>query len=193
MNRPDGGPQPRHAIEREGDAWTQVDRQVVSGAFRIASRADDVLTLERRADARRPGDIARVDLVRTEAPDAMDPFARGEFDLVTVRYTPRVADLIPEAVAGASAGPASWSSYIAFDHAHHVHRRFPEGPVPDVELTIQLLVRQRQRSFEEILGEPPSVPQQSLDQVHDRSLSYCSCRSRRRRSIWRSLSISASA
>jgi peptide/nickel transport system substrate-binding protein/oligopeptide transport system substrate-binding protein len=28
-----------------------------------------------------------------------------------------VADLIPEAVAGASAGPASWSAYIAFDHA----------------------------------------------------------------------------
>jgi ABC-type transport system substrate-binding protein/class 3 adenylate cyclase len=117
MNRPDGGPQPRHAIEREGDAWIEADRQVVSGAFRIASRTDDVLTLERRADARRPGDIDRVELVRMEAPDAMEPFARGEFDLVTVRYTPRVADLIPEAVAGASAGPASWSSYIAFDHA----------------------------------------------------------------------------
>ena len=38
MNRPDGGPQPRHAIERDGDAWTAIGSQVVSGAFRIVSR-----------------------------------------------------------------------------------------------------------------------------------------------------------
>ncbi|HYU59034.1 MAG TPA: ABC transporter substrate-binding protein, partial [Actinomycetota bacterium] len=31
MNRPDGGPQPRHAIERDGDAWVETGRQVVSG------------------------------------------------------------------------------------------------------------------------------------------------------------------
>ena len=36
MNRPDGGPQPRHAVERDGDAWVEPDRQVVSGAYRIA-------------------------------------------------------------------------------------------------------------------------------------------------------------
>ena len=118
MNRPDGGPQPRHAIERDGDGWAGVGNQVGSGAFRIASRTDDLLTLERRAGGRRPGDVARVELVGAEAQDAMEPFARGELDLVAVRYTPRVADLIPEAVAGASAGPASWSAYIAFDHAH---------------------------------------------------------------------------
>ncbi|MBA2296696.1 MAG: AAA family ATPase, partial [Actinobacteria bacterium] len=34
VNRPDGGPQPRHAIAREGERWTDPDRQVVSGAFR---------------------------------------------------------------------------------------------------------------------------------------------------------------
>lgn len=117
MNRPDGGPQPRHAILRDGDGWTEVGSQVVSGAFRIADRTEPVLTLERRAEDARPGDVARVELVRSEAPDAMEPFARGEFDVVTVRYTPRVADLIPEAVTGASTGPASWSAYIAFDHA----------------------------------------------------------------------------
>ena len=38
MNRPDGGPQPRHAIERDGDAWTETGKQVVSGAFEIAER-----------------------------------------------------------------------------------------------------------------------------------------------------------
>jgi oligopeptide transport system substrate-binding protein len=35
MNRPDGGPQPRHAIEASGDAWTEPGKQVVSGAFRV--------------------------------------------------------------------------------------------------------------------------------------------------------------
>src|SRR6185437_8677449 len=34
MNRPDGGPLPRHVIEADGDAWTE--RRVVSGAFRLA-------------------------------------------------------------------------------------------------------------------------------------------------------------
>ena len=38
MNRPDGGPQPRHAIDgHEGD-WTQPGSQVVSGAFRVDER-----------------------------------------------------------------------------------------------------------------------------------------------------------
>src|SRR6266511_906251 len=38
MNRPDGGPQPRHAVERDRDGWVDPERQVVSGAFRIAAR-----------------------------------------------------------------------------------------------------------------------------------------------------------
>ena len=48
MNRPDGGPQPRHAIEAHGDAWTEPERQVVSGPFRVVARDDDTLVLERR-------------------------------------------------------------------------------------------------------------------------------------------------
>ena len=47
MNRPDGGPQPRHAIERDGAEWTKPGRQVVSGPFRVAERTDERLVLER--------------------------------------------------------------------------------------------------------------------------------------------------
>ena len=50
MNRPDGGPQPRHAIERDGDAWTETGTQVVSGPFRIVRRDEDELVLERRPE-----------------------------------------------------------------------------------------------------------------------------------------------
>ena len=50
MNRPDGGPQPRHAIERDGDAWTATGKQVVSGPFSIVERGEDGLVLERRPE-----------------------------------------------------------------------------------------------------------------------------------------------
>ncbi|MFN8232374.1 MAG: ABC transporter substrate-binding protein [Actinomycetota bacterium] len=38
MNRPDGGPQPRHAIEADPDGWASVGAQVVSGPFRTVGR-----------------------------------------------------------------------------------------------------------------------------------------------------------
>jgi serine/threonine-protein kinase len=78
MNRPDGGPQPRHAIERDGDAWTAIGSQVVSGAFRIASRTDDLLVLERRPEYEgpRPGNASRLEFVRSDVADAIEPYAR---------------------------------------------------------------------------------------------------------------------
>jgi ABC-type oligopeptide transport system substrate-binding subunit/class 3 adenylate cyclase len=122
MNRPDGGPQPRHAIERDGDAWTEIGSQVVSGSFRIVSRTDDLLVLERRPEdtASRPGNAAGLELVRSEVGDAIEPYARDELDVVTVRYTPKLADLVPRVAADASLGPAAWSAYIAFDHTDPV-------------------------------------------------------------------------
>jgi oligopeptide transport system substrate-binding protein len=118
MNRPDGGPQPRHAIERFGDAWTDPDDQVVSGPFRVASRTDDALVLERRPEYRgRPGNAARVEYVRTSVEDALEPYRRGDLDFVTVRYTPRMSDLT-HAMTDAALGPAAWSFYLGFDHAH---------------------------------------------------------------------------
>jgi ABC-type oligopeptide transport system substrate-binding subunit/class 3 adenylate cyclase len=119
MNRPDAAPLPRHAIERDGDTWAQPDRQVVSGPFGVAERTEDLLALERRRDdvGARTGNVARVELVRSSVADAMEPFERGELDLVTVRYTPRMADLT-RGTAEATVGPAAWSYYLAFDHAH---------------------------------------------------------------------------
>src|SRR5439155_5514775 len=98
MNRPDGGPQPRHAIEGDGDAWKAPGRQVVSGAFRMTERDDDRLLIERRQDYRgpRPGNVGRVEYVRSMVAHALEPYARDELDLVAVRYTPRIADLMPE-------------------------------------------------------------------------------------------------
>jgi ABC-type oligopeptide transport system substrate-binding subunit/class 3 adenylate cyclase len=124
MNRPDGGPQPRHVIERHGDGWVDPAVQVVSGPFRIEDRTGDRLVLRRRPEygRGRPGNAAAVEFVKSEVGDAIEPYARDELDFITVRYTPRLADLVPDVASDASLGPASWSAYIAFDHADPVLR-----------------------------------------------------------------------
>jgi ABC-type transport system substrate-binding protein/class 3 adenylate cyclase len=109
MNRPDGGPQPRHAIDGMAEA------RVVCGAFEVAERTDDRLVLRRRSE--RPGNVAEVEIVRAEIADSVAAYERGEVDLVPVRYTPRLADLMPGTVhPDAAIGGAAWSGYIRFDH-----------------------------------------------------------------------------
>jgi ABC-type transport system substrate-binding protein/class 3 adenylate cyclase len=118
MNRPDGGPQPRHAIERDGERWVDPDRQVVSGPFRTLDHTQDHLVLERQVASRgaRRGNVARVEFVRSTVADALDAYERGDYDLIPVRYTPRLADLVTAPTHDASLGPAGWTVYLAFDH-----------------------------------------------------------------------------
>jgi ABC-type oligopeptide transport system substrate-binding subunit/class 3 adenylate cyclase len=113
MNRPDGGPQPRHAVEGISEA------RVVSGAFELAEQTNERLVLQRRAE--RPGNVAEVELYRTAIVDALPEYERGETDLILVRYTPRLADLMPGAVRDdAVLGSPAWSAYLRFDHTHPV-------------------------------------------------------------------------
>ena len=113
MNRPDSGPQPRHAIDGIAAA------RVVSGAFEVAARTDERLVLRRRSE--RPGNVAEVELYRTAIVDALPGYERGETDLILVRYTPRLADLMPGAVReDALLGSPAWSAYIRFEHTHPV-------------------------------------------------------------------------
>ncbi len=122
MNRPDGGPQPRHAIEARGRAWTELGSQVVSGPFTITRRDDDQVWLGRwrQADAGHPtphaGNVGQVEYVRCLPGEAIEPYGRDDLDLIAVRYTPRIADLVPAEVPDAQVGPAAWSGYLAFDH-----------------------------------------------------------------------------
>jgi ABC-type transport system substrate-binding protein/class 3 adenylate cyclase len=121
MNRPDGGPQPRHAIERAGDRWTETGAQVVSGPYTITSRDDQSLVLERRADyanVPRAGNVARIEYVHDAFDAGLAAFKRNEVDLVAVRYTPRLADRVIEPPAADTiVGPAAWTAYLAFDHS----------------------------------------------------------------------------
>ena len=119
MNRPDGGPQPRHAIERHGDGWTEVGKQVGSGAFEIVERDADTLVLRRRAHpgTARAGNVKTIRYQRLSIPDALVAYQREELDAITVRYTPKVADLVPGIEEDAQLGAASWSGFLAFRHA----------------------------------------------------------------------------
>ena len=113
MNRPDGGPQPRHAIGGAADA------RVVSGAFEVAERTDERLVLRRRSP--RPGNVLEVELVQTDVADVLPAYESGDLDMVLVRYTPRFADLMPGAIhPEASIGAAAWSAYVRFDHTDPV-------------------------------------------------------------------------
>jgi oligopeptide transport system substrate-binding protein len=113
MNRPDAGPQPRHAMDGVAEA------RVVSGAFEVAERTDERLVLRRRAE--RPGNVAEVELYRTAIVEALPEYERGETDLILVRYTPRLADLMPgEVREDAVLGSPAWSAYIRFDHTDPV-------------------------------------------------------------------------
>ncbi len=118
MNRPDGGPQPRHAIEALGDGWIASGTQVVSGAFRVGDRSDEGLRLERRADRNvaRVGNVATVEYVRAPIAEALAPYEHDEIDIIAARYTPRLADLMSRDLPDATIGPAGWSGYLAFDH-----------------------------------------------------------------------------
>jgi oligopeptide transport system substrate-binding protein len=122
MNRPDGGPQPRHAIETHGEQWADPELQVVSGAFRQLGRTEDALVLERRTDspASRTGNVGRIDFVRAPLNESLQRFQRNEFELVTVRYTPLLADVVHAMETDATLGPAAWTAYLAFDHQHAV-------------------------------------------------------------------------
>jgi ABC-type oligopeptide transport system substrate-binding subunit/class 3 adenylate cyclase len=132
MNRPDAGPQPRHAIEPEAATWTEVGRQVVSGPFEIAERGDDGLVLQRRPQyaGMRAGNVDRVEYRRCSMPEAQERYDRDELDIASVRYTPRSADLVAGENPEANLGPATWSGYLAFDH-----RR---GPTADLDVRLAL-------------------------------------------------------
>jgi ABC-type oligopeptide transport system substrate-binding subunit/class 3 adenylate cyclase len=118
MNRPDGGPQPRHAIEGREDTWAEAGHQVVSGAFRLAEGTGEGLVLERRMDnlGHRQGNVSRVEVAKSDLEESLTRYRTGDVDLIVTRYTPKLADVAPRDVPDAQIGPAAWTGYLAFDH-----------------------------------------------------------------------------
>jgi ABC-type oligopeptide transport system substrate-binding subunit/class 3 adenylate cyclase len=118
-NRPDCAAHPKHAIERSPEGWSEVDEQVVSGAFRRTETLPDRIVLDRRLDSSIPraGNVGRVELLETAPEEAADRYGRDELDLYNTRfdYPERLAQSAPEDV---ELGPAAWLEYFALNHRH---------------------------------------------------------------------------
>ena len=119
VNRPDGGPQPPHGADGEGELWTEPERQVVSGAFLQVERTPDRVTLQRRPGTR-GGNVNRVEMVRLSAEDAAEAYARDEVDIVLWSSEGSLPDA--DLIGGAAAG----TRYLMFDHQR--------SPLGDLEL-----------------------------------------------------------
>lgn len=119
VNRPDSGPIPRHAIEQHGDAWSDLDRQVVSGPFRRVEWSADRVVLERRADypRQRPGNVRRVEYRRGPITRIAREY-RDEIDIADMRSAFDLAAMFAAAGEDAHPGPPAALTYIVLDHAH---------------------------------------------------------------------------
>jgi len=118
LNRPDAGPQPRHAIDRDGDEWTRPQQQVVSGPFRQQERNAERIVLVRREDYDRPraGNVAHVEMTRLAPGEDLRPYQHGDLDLILGRYTARPRGSGPLGPAAEQMGPSAGAFYVAFDH-----------------------------------------------------------------------------
>lgn len=83
LNRPDAGPQPRHAIEARGEAWGDSQNEVVSGAFRRRDQSDDGVILERRPGYHgwRHGNVKVVEWRHGDPAETMSAYTAGEVDM----------------------------------------------------------------------------------------------------------------
>jgi ABC-type oligopeptide transport system substrate-binding subunit/class 3 adenylate cyclase len=118
LNRPDAGPQPGHAIERDGEEWTRLRRQVVSGPFRQEERSPERIVLVRREEYDRPrrGNVARVEVTHLAPGEDLRPYQRGQLDLILGRYAARPRGSGPSGPPDEQMGPSAGTFYMAFDH-----------------------------------------------------------------------------
>ena len=117
VNRPDAGPQPRHAIEESGDGWTAPGTIVTSGAFGLAKRDTDEVILERRrGSGGRRGNIARVELVRTSVDELRQAYPGADVDLVWGLGVVEESAEITGAADDLRLEPAAGLDYLVIDH-----------------------------------------------------------------------------
>jgi ABC-type oligopeptide transport system substrate-binding subunit/class 3 adenylate cyclase len=117
MNRSDAAPQPRHAIERHGDAWTDPVAMVVSGAFRLSEwNPGKNVVLLRRAESTGPrrGNVARVELTEWNLSAAGGAFSREGLDMIIARAHADEHELISAAGPDLVPAPAAFTLFGAF-------------------------------------------------------------------------------
>ena len=121
MNRPDGGPQPRHAIEAAGDG---VDRgRHAGGERRVPGRRERTTSRSCSSGAERRAAAARQRRAASSRALAGRRCARGRTSAASSTWsrcgTRRGSPTWCRPTCRTrESGPAAWSGYLAFDHAH---------------------------------------------------------------------------
>lgn len=149
VNRPDAGPQPRHAIEQLGAGWTAPGKIVTSGAFTLVSADDDEVVLERcERSTPRGGNVRRVELTRTSADELHELYPGRAVDLVWGLGAIEAASEVG-AVADLRLEPPAGLDYLVLDHrdpalarrelrqalAHAIDRSELESSLPPGSIT----------------------------------------------------------
>ncbi len=117
VNRSDAAPQPRHAIERRGDTWTDPATMVVSGAFRVSELSPGkavVLLRRHESTGHRRGNVARVELAEWKLSEAGEAYARNELDMIIARAHADEPELITAAGPDLVPAPAAFTMFGAF-------------------------------------------------------------------------------
>lgn len=119
VNRPDAGPQPKHAIERHGDEWARPGKLVGSGAFMLAEASGERVVLERRSESqRRRGNVRRVELVGASVTELRESYGHGTIEMAAPRVTYDSEELVAVAAEDVSLEPAAYLFFLVIDHSH---------------------------------------------------------------------------
>jgi ABC-type transport system substrate-binding protein/DNA-binding SARP family transcriptional activator len=118
LNRPDCGPQPRHAIEALGDSWGDIENEVVSGAFHRTRQTDDEITLERRGQyaGTRLGNVRVVEWATGLQAETVRGFETGEADLAWGLGSWNGSDLERLPAESITYHPTAGLLYLVFNH-----------------------------------------------------------------------------
>jgi ABC-type oligopeptide transport system substrate-binding subunit/class 3 adenylate cyclase len=150
VNRPDAGPQPRHAIDESGDGWTASDTIVTSGAFTLVRRDPDTVILARREGSTgRRGNVGRVELTRTSVDELRAAYPGADVDLVWGLGVVGESEEIPGGADDLKLEPAAGLDYLVIDHrnpalaqrelrlalAHAIDRSELEASLPPGSIT----------------------------------------------------------
>jgi oligopeptide transport system substrate-binding protein len=119
VNRPDAGPQPKHAIEEHGTDWTAPDRIVSSGAFALVEARPDRVVLERRErSAPRIGNVARVEMVRSTPDELREAYEGDQVDLAWGAAAWEASKTFPVPSGELQMEPAAGVEWLYFDFRH---------------------------------------------------------------------------
>jgi ABC-type oligopeptide transport system substrate-binding subunit/DNA-binding SARP family transcriptional activator len=121
--RPDAYPVPRHVVQAHGAAWTDPERLVTNGPFRLETwRRGEVLVLSRNPDhhsqGRPGGNVQRVELYPlTDWSDRLQHYEAGGLDVLGITFFPQVKrELARQRHAGEYVSrPILETCYVVFD------------------------------------------------------------------------------